>query len=258
MKDWKLNLQMFADENVDALESAKPLKKVLPNEEEEEEEDIEEDEEDFEEEEEEEVVVEELPEEGETPKKVLSKEQKAIIKAKTEVKQLKELLQAKETKELEQELEVEEVKRVGQLKKQGLSDQDAEIKAKDESEVKKLRLKLTKMELDKLEDKHAGISVYAKKLSEDKQKFPEFSLEQLYLANYSKDSNFDKKTKMEQEIFRSNANAKSKSLESGTTKSKEPVKLSSSDIRAYNYRKRTNPSLTKKEYLDSILKIELE
>lgn len=186
------------------------------------------------------------------PKKVLTKAEKAIIKYKQEAKDLRQKLQEREEADLDKELEVAEAKRVNELTKKGLSPEEAETKAKDESEMKKLRMKLTAMELDKLETKYAGISGYAKKLSEDKEKFPEFSYEQLYLANYSKDTSFDKKTQLEQELLHSKAKAKEKSLEDGVNKQRETIKMTQSDLRAYNYAKEQRPNLTKKKFMENL------
>ena len=125
-----------------------------------------------------------------------------------------------------------------------MSADDAAKTAKSESEVKKLRLKLTNMELERLEDKYPGISMYARELSEDKAKLPEFSYEQLYLANYSKQSEFDRKTKLEQEILYKNKAAKSKSLDSSNAKQKKSTKLSKEDERVYKYLKKSRPNQT--------------
>lgn len=244
---YKLNLQMFAEEDEELVDSGGYSGKEEEDDEEElaieEEETDDEEEVDIEEDEEDDV---------EKPKKVLTKAEKAIIKYKQEAKDLRQQLQAREQADIDKELEIAEVKRVTELTKKGLSPEEAEVKAKDESEMKKLRLKLTQMELDKLSEKYAGIGSYAKQLSEDKEKFPDFSYEQLYLANYSKESEFDKKTRLEQELLHTKQKAKDKTLEDGTTKQKSTIKMNKSDIRAYNYAKEHRPNLTKKQFMDNL------
>lgn len=243
---YKLNLQMFAEEDEELVDSGGYSGK---EEDDEEELAIEEEETD----DDEEVAIEEEEEDDvEKPKKVLTKAEKAIIKYKQEAKDLRQQLQAREQADIDKELEIAEVKRVTELTKKGLSPEEAEVKAKDESEMKKLRLKLTQMELDKLSEKYAGIGSYAKQLSEDKEKFPDFSYEQLYLANYSKESEFDKKTRLEQELLHTKQKAKDKTLEDGTIKQKSTIKMNKSDIRAYNYAKEHRPNLTKKQFMDNL------
>lgn len=243
---YKLNLQMFAEEDEELVDSGGYSGKEEDDEEEvaiEEEETDDEEEVDIEEDEEDDV---------EKPKKVLTKAEKAIIKYKQEAKDLRQQLKAREQADIDKELEIAEVKRVTELTKKGLSPEEAEVKAKDESEMKRLRLKLTQMELDKLSEKYAGIGSYAKQLSEDKEKFPDFSYEQLYLANYSKESEFDKKTRLEQELLHTKQKAKDKTLEDGTIKQKSTIKMNKSDIRAYNYAKEHRPNLTKKQFMDNL------
>lgn len=255
MKDFRLGLQLFADDDDSTVDSEGYTGKG--EEEEEEFVDIEEDEDETLDEESDESDDDESPDDEGKPKKELTKAEKAIIKYKQQAKELKQKLQEKEDKEMEQQLALEESKRINQLTKQGVSEEEAKTKAKDESEVKRLRLKLTAMELDKLEDKYAGISAYARQLSKDKEKFPDFSLEQLYLANYAKSSSFDEKTRLEQEILHSKKTAKSKSLDVEGGKQRETIKMSQSDMRAYNHMKQTRPNLTKKQFM-SILYGDLE
>lgn len=178
----------------------------------------------------------------------LDKKTKSIIKHKKEAKELKKQLQEANEKLLQVEIDKERATRISELTKTGISSTEATKIASNESEVKQLRLKLTTMELEKLEDKFPGIAAYGRQLSEDKAKTPEFSYEQLYLAKYSKLNAYDQKTKLEQELLYKNKSSKSKSLESGSTKTVKPTKLSSEDERVYNYLKGQNKTLTRKQY----------
>lgn len=178
----------------------------------------------------------------------LDKKTKAIIRHKKEAKAYKEQLQAVQEQLQNIELEKEESKRIKELEKGGVSTDEATKTAKDESEMKKLRIKLTAMELDRLEDKYPGISRYSKELSEAKQKLPEFSYEQLYLANYSKQNEFDRRTKLEQEMVYKNKKARDKSLDRSNPRTKKTVKLSKEDERTYQYLRNSKPNLTRKQY----------
>ena len=235
------NLQLFADEEVESggyegeeeVEEKKDLEEI-------EEEDLDGDEDELEDDLDDDLDDEDNPS--------LDKKTKAIIKHKKEAKALKKQLEEAQERLQDIELQKEEAKRVNELTKSGKSEDDAIKTAKGESEVKKLRIRLTAMELDKLEDKHPGISRYSKELSEAKQKLPEFSYEQLYLANYSKQNEFDRKTKLEQEMVYKNRQARDKSLEGSNTKAAKSVKLSTRDERTYQYLKKSKPNLTRKQY----------
>lgn len=136
------------------------------------------------------------------------------------------------------------------MEREGKSSSEATRIAEGESEVKKLRYKLTNMELSKLEDKYPGISSYTQQLTKDKEILPEFSYEQIYLANYSKQSAFDTKTKLEQEMAYKNKNARNKSLDGGNTKQKKSTTLSKSDERTFQFLKKSKPTLTRKQYTE--------
>lgn len=178
----------------------------------------------------------------------LDKKTKAIIKHKKEAKAYKEQLQAVQEQLQNIELEKEEAKRIKELEKGGATTDEATKTAKDESEMKKLRIRLTAMELDRLEDKYPGISRYSKELSESKQQLPEFSYEQLYLANYSKQNEFDRRTKLEQEMVYKNKKARDKSLDRSNPRTKKTTKLSKEDERTYQYLRNSKPTLTRKQY----------
>ena len=241
-----MNLQLFAAE--DELEDMEELEGGGY---------VGEEEEDFEEETEDETGNEDLddeedleedPEDEDNP--TLDKKTKSIIKHKKEKKELKRQLQEAQEKLLEVELEKEQSTRVLELTESGMSSTEATKKAESEIEVKRLRNKIATMELEKLEDKYPGISSYSQDLAEAKAKMPEFSYEQLYLANHSKQTEFDRKTKLEQEILHKNKKSKAKSLEDGPTNKTKSTKLSSSDERIYKFLLKTRPQLTRKQYLD--------
>lgn len=192
----------------------------------------------------EEIVDEEEVEDEENPS--LDKKTKAIIKHKKEAQALKIQLQEMQEKLEARELEDEQTTRIQELTKAGISPEEATKTAKSESEVKSLRLKVTRMELNRLENKYPGISSYSQELLNDKAKLPEYSFEQLYLANYSKQSEYDRRTKLEQEIAYKNRTARS--LDQSDAKPAEVIKLSPSDEKTYQYLKRSRPSMTRKQY----------
>lgn len=236
----KLNLQLFSDEEMESGDY-------------EGEEEIVDDPEDLdlEDEDQEDDLGDDLDEEDELDDDAnssLDKKTKAIIRHKKEAKAYKEQLQEAQEQLQNIELEKEEAKRIKELEKGGVSTDEATKTAKDESEMKKLRIRLTAMELDRLEDKYPGINRYSKELSEAKQKLPEFSYEQLYLANYSKQNEFDRRTKLEQEMVYKNKKARDKSLDRSNPRTNKTVKLSKEDERTYQYLRNSKPTLTRKQY----------
>lgn len=235
----KLNLQLFSEDD-EELESG-------GLEQEPEDDELDETEDEFEPEED------ELDEEDDTEEdedKHLDKKTKAIIKHKKENKELRRKLQELEEKNQAAELEREMSQRVIELTKQGKSQVEATKMAEGEIEVKKLRLQISRLDIEKLENKYPGISLYSKELSEDKAKLPEFTYEQLYLAKYANKSKYDEKTRLEQELLRKSKEAKGKSLEASNNNKTKQVKLSKEDERVYNYMKQSRPNLTRKKFLE--------
>ena len=189
-----------------------------------------------------------LEEEDEDDGSGLDKKTKAIIKHKREAKSYRDQAQALQDKLDSIEFEKKEAQRVNELTKTGVSNEEAVKTAKDEIEVEKLRSKLTAMELGQLEGKYPGITRYSRELSEAKQRLPEFSYEQLYLANYSKQNEFDRRTKLEQEIAYLNRQAQGRSLEGANPRTKKTTQLSNADERTYNFMKKSMPGLTRKRF----------
>lgn len=194
-------------------------------------------------------------EEDDDPK--IDKKTKAIIKHKKENKELRRRLQELEESKEQAELEKEASNRINELTRQGKTPTEAAKIAQDETEVKKLRLQLAKYDIEKLEAKYPGVTLYSKQLADDKAKLPEFSYEQLYLAKYAKANKFDEKTKLEQELLYKTREAKSKSLEAANSKGTKTIKLSPADERTYQYMKQGKPTLTRKQYLE-LLRGEIE
>lgn len=236
----ELRLQLFADDEIDGEEIDEELE---VNEEELEDDDEEIDEEiDEESEDDDEEIDEEEP-------KQLDKKTKSIIKHKKQNKELREQLRQAQEKLQEVELEKESSQRVTELTQNGMSANDAKSMADKEIETKKLKIKLTTMELERLEDRYPGISGYSKQLAEDKEKLPEFSYEQLYIAKYANKSKFDQRTQLEQELAYKNKLSRDKSLETSNVKSSKSVKLSAEDERVYRVMKESMPNLTKKKFV---------
>lgn len=194
--------------------------------------------------------VEDIDEEEIEEAETLDKKTKSIIKHKKENKELRRQLQELQEKIQADELEKETSNRISELTREGKTSTEAAKIANDEMEVKKLRLQLAQYEINGLEGKYPGISLYSKQLAEDKAKLPEFSYEQLYLAKYAKSSAYDEKTKLEQELLYKTKEARSKSLDNSNVKQQKTTKLSKEDERVYQYLKKSKPNLTRKQYAE--------
>lgn len=231
---FNIDLQLFSDDDLE-------MEDVFDDEEVFEDEDLEEEIEDEEE-------LDEEPEEEE-PREPQDKKTKAIIKQKKENKELKRKLQELEDQLQAKELEKETSERIIELTKSGKTTQEATKIAKDEVEVKKLRLQLARHEIDNLEASYPGINTFARELAEDKEKLPDFTYEQIYLAKYAKINKYDEKTRLEQELLYKNKEARKKSLSGSNARTSKPITLSKEDERIYQYLRKSNPKMTKKQFV---------
>lgn len=248
----RLNLQLFAiEDNEDDEFEMESM--GGPDEEELEEQDLE----GLEEEELDDEDLEE-DEEDDDEHPTLDKKTKSIIRHKKENQALKKQLQELQDKIQQEELESETDKRIIELTRQGKSTTEATTIAADEAEIKKLRLTVANMELAQLESKYPGISNYSRELVESKTKLPEFTYEQLYLANHYKQTAYDSKTKLEQQIAYNNRAASSKSLSGSNTKPTKPTTLSPGDERVYQVLKKDRPGMTRKAFLETLRTVEME
>lgn len=229
------NLQLFAEEEDVLLdEETMDLEDEIDLEEEE----IEEDEE----------LEEEIEEDEEYPS--LDKKTKAIIKHKKEAQQLRKELEEYKEKEAQAELDKKNKERVEELQKGGKSLDEAKTIADKEMEHQKLKGRITYMELEKLETKYPGITRFSQEITKDKEALPGFTYEQIYLAKYFKQSGYDTKTQMEQELLHKAKKNKQSSLEPSNVKGTRTIKLSTEDERVYRIMKQANPKLTRKRFLE--------
>ena len=234
----KLNLQFFADEEDFVLEDEFPM--------------TDDEEVDYEEEETEDIEVEDLEEEGDSEEpEPLDKKTKAIIRYKKEVQELKKELEERDAAKEADELEKESIKRVAELQMSGYSEETAREMADKELEMKKLKTRVASMELASLEGSYPGISSYASQLVKDQENAPGFTLEQIYLAKYYKQNEYDRKTQIEQALMHKAKQNRASSLEPASPNKKASVKLSAEDERVYQYlKKTTNKSLTRERFLE--------
>lgn len=196
---------------------------------------------------------EETPEEeleDEKPKKK-DKKEAAIIKAKKENKELKARLAELEKKERDKELANARETRINKLIDEGYGEAQAKAMVSDEFEKKSLQRRLDLIEIKQLESKVPGISNYADKIMDYREKYPDFTAEEVYRAKFSQESEYDRLTTAEQIAAQKRKKASGQKHEGGSIKGNEKeIKLSAADERSFRQMK-TLPaykSLSRKEY----------
>lgn len=196
-------------------------------------------------------IDEEVQEEN-SDKEGLSKEERAIIKHKKENKILRQRIEELEKNDLDNRFQNEEFMRVKELVDSGLDEDTASARAKAETENKRERYELNVLKINGLEHKCPGISIYRNELIEMKNKYPEFSYEDLYNLKYRKDNEYDIKTKAEANAIKSRQEAESKSLKTASEDKKTDFKLSDDDEKAYSIWLKRHPYGTRKEFVDAL------
>jgi hypothetical protein len=234
----KINLQLFADD----------------------EEEVE-----IEEEIEEEVEAEETETETEAetekePEKPVKKDKvtAAIIREKQENKKLRDELAEYRRKEEERA----RVKADSELKQKyiedGLSEEEADDRIADRRERQELKTELKRLkygkEADKLESKYPDIHAHLDSfISIVEASKGTITITELCKAKLDKSSEFEKKTKLEQEAILTKG--REKQIKTGEVKTDSPVKLSADDERILaniNKKKQAHglPLMSKKQYLE--------
>jgi len=175
----------------------------------------------------------------------IDKKERAIIKYKKEAK-----AKEREAEELRNRLlEHEKKDRMEELKAEGKTPQEALRTATEEIETKQLRYELDRAKIKDLESKYSGISLYTNEIIKLKEKFPEFSYEEIYKAKFSKGTDYDVKTKAEAIARKTKSNA---SLEKATPKNKKGFSMPRELESSYEIWKKVNPNGTKKEYMEDL------
>lgn len=182
----------------------------------------------------------------------LSKEERAIIKHKKENKILRQRIEELEKNDLNNRFQNEEFRRVKELVDSGVDEDTASARAKAETENKRERYELNVLKINGLENKCPGISIYKNELIEMKNKYPEFSYEDLYNLKYRKDNEYDIRTKAEANAIKSRQEAESKSLKSAVEDKKTDFRLSDEDEKAYSIWLTRHPYGTRKEFVDAL------
>lgn len=200
-----------------------------------------------EQEEQKDVQEEEITEETEETEEMDSKT-RAIIKHKKENAALKKQLAELQNKLLEEEENKQKQERIIELTNDGKTVDEAKALAEKEMETFQIKRRLATLEIERLEDKYPSITLYTNELIKDAAEYPQFTIEELYLAKYKPKSQYDEKTRLEQEIIYKTKEAKEKSLETSTNTKQEPVKLTPDEEKAYNEIKKYMPTMTKKRF----------
>ena len=182
----------------------------------------------------------------------LDKKTKALIRYKQEAKEAKKKLE-----ELNEQLEGErlkdqESKRVDELKKTGVSEDIAKNTAKAEMQSKLYEAKLANYEYSDLKEIYPNITNHRKEIEELISKYPGMTREELYLAKFSKNANFEVRRNLEAELAYKKKISKDKSFVDGVVKDKANVKLTRSETIAFKEVKKFSPNMTKEQFYKSL------
>lgn len=237
-----INLQLFAEEEIEKEEIEK--------------EELEESEKEEAEEEESEESSEEESEEEEAKPIKKDKVTAAIIKQKQENKKLRDELAEYRRKEDERERAKADSTLKQKLLEDGLSEEEADDKIADRRERQELRTELKRLkyskEADKLETKYPDIQEHLDSfISIVEASKGSITLAELCKAKLDKSSEFEQKTKTEQEGLLKKA--ASKKLVMGEDKQTDIIKFSPADEEAYKFYVSKNPGKSRKDY-NEILK----
>lgn len=246
-----INLQLFAaasDDDEDLEDGDLPFDDI--EEESEPDDESEEDTEDDEVEDDEPVDQEEEPEPPKDKKKP-DKITKALIAEKRARKELEKRLAEAEEKERRREQDRKDQERIDKLIDSGYGEEQAKLIVENDRKNLELERKLNRLEFKELERECPGISNHMNEILELERRTG-MSKEEIWKARFSKQSEFDKKTKIEQEALYRQKNGQAKKGKTGADpKVEKGVKLSQEDQRAYDLLRKNKQyaNLTKSEYL---------
>jgi hypothetical protein len=242
----KINLQLFADGEIE-----EELDDVEFEEEETEEPDTEEEDEEAE-------LVEETESEPEKPVKK-DKKTAAIIREKQANKALRDKLAALEKEKADRE----QAEKYSQLRQKlidaGFTEEEAEDRIADRKEREELKRELKSIkygqQADKLASRYPSIHEHLDSfIAIVEASKGAITLAELCKAKLDESTASDIRTKAEQEVLLNKKKAKEKQITTGENKDAGSVKFSADDEEAYKFYASKNPGKTRKDYAE-ILKI---
>jgi len=246
LNKYRLKLQMFAEdddfEEVEDGDLPDTSEDNIPPDEEEETED-----EEVEEVEEVEDDEDELDDDEDLDKKT-----KALIKYKKQAKEAQRKLEEMQEQQRLLELEKEEQKRIDDLKKTGVPEETAKQTAKTESKAKMMEAKLAKYEYAELEETYPSITNHRKDIEELREKYPDMTREEIYLAKFYKNASFEERRNIEAELSYKQRKAKNKGFIDGAKTKKEKVRLTRSEEASYKEARKFNPKMTRAKFYKSL------
>lgn len=178
------------------------------------------------------------------------KKEKKIIALKREIKEANKRIADLERVKAETRIDEQVAEAKQKMLDDGYSEKDVEEFAKLMKENATLKQKQDDIEWDSLKNKYPNITKYRDEIQSFRKTLPEASIEDIYLAKFSKLTAYDEKTRIEQETLYKNerSSAKASGNLTGGKNTKPMTRLSASDERAYLEAVKMNPSLTKAKF----------
>ena len=186
------------------------------------------------------------------------KEQK-IVALKREIREAKKRMRELEERIQSESLDEQFSGKRREMLDDGYSERDVEEIINILKENAILKQKQEAFEWNELAKKYPKITSFRQQITEVKKTLPEASIEDIYLAKFSKSSAYDEKIRIEQELKykQTKSQQKSKGSVSGKATKAEATKLSPSNERAYKEAIKFNPSMTRKDFLKALEEEEL-
>lgn len=192
-------------------------------------------------------------EDGESDKTTDKKEVK-IVSQKRELKQAYKRIEELERKRQEEDIDKKIKTKRDTMINEGYSETDVDEYIGVFKKLELLELEKAEREWKDLKRKYPTIGAFSAQIMEVKRTLPEASLEDIFLTKFSKESAYDQKTRIQQEMLYKKEQSKSKgngSMTGSGSKSKDVVtKLSPSDEEAYQILKKSNPAMTRKLFAE--------
>jgi len=193
----------------------------------------------------------EPPEDDEDEPDTDDKKTKKIIATKKKLKEANARIAELERKEQEALVDRKVQDKKDEMIEEGYSQKDIDAVISVFKKNTILQNQLDAIAWETLKRTYPNIENYREQIVEVQKKLPDASIEDIYLTKFSKNSSFDTKTKIQQEMQYKQSQSKAKSNgNAGGTGSGEKVivKLSPEDEGAYLILKKSNPSMTRKQF----------
>lgn len=191
-------------------------------------------------------------ESSEEPPNPKDKKESKIVSLKKQVKEANKRIAELEAKQEQELLDARLNEKKEELLDDGMSEKDAEEYVRVMRENAILKQAQDQILWNELSKKYPTIQTYKAEILKVKKTLPDATYEDIFLTKFSKESAYDQKTRIQQEMQFQQSKSKSKGKGSVNGKpngaEKVVVKLDPEDEKAYQILLKTNPSMSRKQF----------